>query len=183
MRKASAQLLSNDNFRKSGKFGKYQHAETIQLMWDLAHDPEVRFSDSSSCIWAEVVNAMQAWFLHMKHYTTSFALGIIYGKRGPTLSSPDVVDFLNVHPKFLHALEIGTMPPVDLFPALTLVPERWAKWKRTVKNIRFLHESLYDKLLQSVENRMSSGHGSGVFMEQAIENAAEWGLSSREHLM
>ncbi|KAF8882390.1 cytochrome P450 [Infundibulicybe gibba] len=161
MRKASAQLLSNENMKRLGRF---QHAEAVQLMWELVDTPD-------------------NWFAHIRRYTTSFALGIIYGKRGPTLSSPDVADFMDVHPKFLHALEIGTMPPVDLFPILTVVPERWANWKRIVKNVRFLHERLYDRLLATVEDRMRSGNGSGVFLEQAILRADELGLTSRDHIM
>lgn len=90
---------------------------------------------------------------------------------------------MDVHPKFLNALEIGTMPPVDLFPILTLVPERWATWKSIVSNIRHLHESLYDRLLSTVEKRLESGHGSGAFLEDAIHNAHEWGLVTRDHLM
>lgn len=39
MRKASAQLLSNENIRR---LGNYQQAEATQLMWDLVHTPEVR---------------------------------------------------------------------------------------------------------------------------------------------
>lgn len=110
-------------------------------------------------------------------------LGIVYGKRGPRLSSPDVADFLEVHPKFMNALEIGTMPPVDLFPFLSFIPERWARWKRTVNHIRFLHETLYDRLLSNVEKRMTAENHSGAFMEQAIINAEKWGLHTRTHLV
>lgn len=83
----------------------------------------------------------------------------------------------------MHILEIGTMPPVDLFPILQYVPERFASWKRQGKEIRRLHETLYDRLLTDVEDRMKGGLSLGVFMERAIENAKEWGLDSREMLM
>ena len=126
---------------------------------------------------------MQNWYSHLRRYTTSYALGIIYGKRGPTLSSPDVVDFMDVHPKFINALEIGTMPPVDLFPILTLVPERWANWKKIVRNIRHLHETLYDRLLSTVEKRMADGNGTGVFLEQMITKAQQYGLTTRDHIL
>ncbi|KIK00846.1 hypothetical protein K443DRAFT_678870 [Laccaria amethystina LaAM-08-1] len=161
MRKATAQLLNAESIRRLGYF---QKAESCQLMWELAHMPE-------------------NWYSHLRRYTTSYALGIIYGKRGPTLSSPDVVDFMDVHPKFINALEIGTMPPVDLFPILTLVPERWANWKKIVKNIRHLHETLYDRLLSTVEKRMANGNGTGVFLEQMITKAQQYGLTTRDHIL
>ncbi|KAE9398628.1 cytochrome P450 [Gymnopus androsaceus JB14] len=139
--------------------------EATQLMHDFLLSPE-------------------SWFDHLRRYTTSFALGIIYGKRGPTLGSQDVMDFMDVHPQFINALEIGTLPPVDLFPILTLVPEKWAKWKRTVAHIKNLHVTLYDRLLSNVERRLVQGSEErGVLMEHAIRNAEKLGLVSREHLL
>lgn len=46
LRKSAAQLLSNESIRSRSS---YQRAEAIQLMWDLAHRPDVRivsFSES-----------------------------------------------------------------------------------------------------------------------------------------
>jgi hypothetical protein len=125
----------------------------------------------------------QNWYTHINRYTTSFALGVIYGKRAPRRQSEDCAAFLEVHPQFMHALELGTMPPVDLFPILTLVPERFAEWKRTVKHIRGLHEKLYWRLLRTVEQRIEKGLASDVFMEQAILNRKEWDLDDDTMLM
>ncbi|KIK56965.1 hypothetical protein GYMLUDRAFT_247492 [Collybiopsis luxurians FD-317 M1] len=115
-RKAAAYALSPESVKTRSA---YQYAEATQLMNDLLHSPEL-------------------WFDHLRRYTLSFSLGIIYGQRGPTLQSPDIADFMNVHPRYVEALEIGTLPPVDLFPFLALVPKRWAKWKQTVEDIRHL---------------------------------------------
>lgn len=93
------------------------------------------------------------------------------------------MDFMEVHPQFINALEIGTLPPVDLFPVLSLVPKRWAKWKQTVAHIKNLHLSLFDRLLHNVEHRLLDGEGKGVLMEYAICNAEKLGLVSREHLL
>jgi hypothetical protein len=109
-------------------------------------------------------------------------MSLTYGKRGPTLDSPDVADFLHVHPRFMHALEFGTMPPVDLFPILMWVPDRWAPWKKEVKEIRSLHEKLYERLLTDVETRLRKGEGNGAFMETVVQNKATWGLTDRELL-
>lgn len=38
-------------------------------------------------------------------------------------------------------------------------------------------------MVSNVENRLKKGQGIGVFMEQAIQNAEEWGFSTRELLM
>jgi hypothetical protein len=107
-------------------------------------------------------------------------MGIIYGHRAVRTESRDCAGFLEAQPQFMHALELGTMPPVDLFPILTWVPERWAEWKRTVSHVRGLHETLYGRLLNTVETRLQNGMGNGAFMEQAIINAKEWGLHDDE---
>ena len=82
----------------------------------------------------------------------------------------------------MHALELGTMPPVDIFPILKYVPARFAPWKREVNEIRHLQETLYGRLLSDVEDRIKEGILLDVFMEKAIQNADEWGLN-REMLM
>lgn len=119
----------------------------------------------------------------MRRYTTSYALGLVYGTRGATLESPVVAEFLDLHPQFINALELGTLPPVDLFPILTFVPDRWAQWKKTVQQIRKRHETLFGQLLLDVENRLTSGQTRGAFMESAIINSEKWGLQTRDHLL
>jgi cytochrome P450 len=161
MRKASNFLLGPESIRKTAP---YRHAEAAQLMGELVNQPE-------------------GWFEHIQRYTTSLVLASIYGLRGPTLQNPNVKDFQEVHPQFLFCLEFGTMPPVDLFPILTYVPERFAGWKRLAKRVRFLHEKLYDRLLATVERRVASGQGVGSIMEELLTIGPSMGLLTREHIM
>ncbi|KAF9492847.1 cytochrome P450 [Pleurotus eryngii] len=142
MRRASGQLLNNDSMQC---LSEYQRAEATQLMWDICQDRSNLFE-------------------HIRRYMTSFMLGVLYGSRGPSLSSPDVADFMDVHPKFMAILEIDTAPPVDIFPVLKL-------------------EQLFDRLLSKVENRLESGQQNGALLEEAILHEREWGLISRDHLL
>ena len=125
----------------------------------------------------------QAWFDHIRRFTTSLVLAVVYGLRGPTLQSPNVKDFMEVHPQFLHCLEFGTMPPVDLFPILAHVPECFAKWKALPKKVKYMHEHLYDRVLATVEKRVASGQGIGSFVEELLTKGPSVGLPTREHLM
>lgn len=72
---------------------------------------------------------------------------------------------------------------MDIFPFLALVPERWAKWKRTVTEIRALVEGLYSTLLSTVEKRLASGERAGVFLEDVILNADSYGFDNRDQFM
>ncbi|KAF8520307.1 cytochrome P450 [Gautieria morchelliformis] len=160
LRKSAMRVLNNQNIRKHRD---YHRAEASQLMFDLVHDP-------------------QNWYTHIQRAVFSFGFGIVYGCRSPLITSEDVSDIIYVHPQFIDALEFGRLPPVDLFPILKLVPERFAKWKRIVKNIGSLHDTMYDRLLRKVESRMARGESTPGLMEEAIKEADEWGLD-RELLM
>lgn len=160
MRKASQLLLTSKNFRP---FHGVLHAEATQMVVDLLQDP-AGFMD------------------HCERFTTSFLLAIMYGSRGAQASSPDVRDFLFVNHRFMAALDILAAPPVDVFPVLKYVPRRFAGWKQEAEAIHKLQDSLYLRLLQKVKARLARGEGSGCFMEQAVQNADEWGLKDDDWL-
>ncbi|KAF8649385.1 hypothetical protein AX16_005826 [Volvariella volvacea WC 439] len=160
LRKPSAQSINNENLRKKKDL---QRAEAVQLMWEFCHDPE-------------------NWYEHIPRYTTSFAMAVIYGSRGTNYRSKDIAEFLHVQRMFMNALEFGTAPPVDIFPILKYIPERWAGWKRTANHVRKLHEELYERLLVMVEKRLARGLSADCFMEDAVQNAKDLGLTTRELL-
>ena len=56
-------------------------------------------------------------------------------------------------------------PPLDMFPILKYVPERWAEWKTVAKRIRALHRSLWYQLIGVIEKRIVEGRRLGSFME------------------
>lgn len=82
----------------------------------------------------------------------------------------------------MHALELGTMPPVDVFPVLKYIPEQFAGWKTHINTIRDAQQVFNTRLLASVEARLAKGVKCDVFMEDAIANAQPWGLDNRELL-
>jgi hypothetical protein len=118
----------------------------------------------------------------LQRYPTSYFLGIIYGKRTPRFESADCCDFIRIHSDFIKALELGTMPPVDIFPILKYIPERFAPWKTEIRKIRDRQQAYNSRLLDVVEARLDKGIKCGVFMEDAIQNAKQWDLDRRELL-
>ncbi|KAA1475646.1 cytochrome P450 [Dentipellis sp. KUC8613] len=160
MRKASQSLLSKESLKR---FEDLQHAEMTQTMVDLLRDP-------------------QEWYMHIHRFTFSLALGIIYGKRCPLFTSPDVRDFLDVNHRFMDMLNLGRAPPVDTFPILKYVPKRWAKWKRNVERIHNLQEGLYGRLVDDVRARVDSDMGNGAFMEDLVRNAEGMGMRDNRYL-
>ncbi|TFY59191.1 hypothetical protein EVG20_g7883 [Dentipellis fragilis] len=140
MRKMTQSLLSKENLKH---FEGFQQAEMTQTMVDILRGP-------------------QEWFAHLHRFTTSLTFGIIFGKRSPRAASPDVRDFLHVNPRFMALLEFGEAPPVDLFPILQYVPQRWAGWKREADAVRRLQGVLYGRLVGGVRRRVESGMANGA---------------------
>jgi cytochrome P450 len=77
----------------------------------------------------------------------------------------------------MYVLEMGKLPPVDLFPFLNWVPERLAGWKRQVMDVKRRQEVLFGGLLRQVKERVDGGKSTGCFMEEAYRCREEWGLS------
>ncbi|KAJ7578030.1 cytochrome P450 [Mycena floridula] len=162
LRKAAAGVFQNDNFVK--RYTDLQTAESHQLMWDMYHSPD-------------------EWFEHIHRFVASFASIITYGKRSPRVDSPDVAEFRQVHPRFMDAINLAGVIPVDLFPILDKVPEAFVQWKKQVKLVKGMHEALYGRLLDDVQNRLKLGEGNGCFMEDMITRGHEVGLDTRELLL
>lgn len=73
-------------------------------------------------------------------------------------------------------LQPGAHPPVDLFPLLKYVPERWAPWKTICKDIRRRQRDMYFGLLSKCEDRMRNGQRNDCFMERVLDRQEEFGL-------
>jgi hypothetical protein len=69
----------------------------------------------------------------------------------------------------------GWYPPVDIFPILKYVPERWASWKSVCRNLRHKQLSFYTSLLDECRHRLTSGHRIGVdsFMDTVVKRQEE----------
>ena len=102
---------------------------------------------------------------------------MIYGVRAPRSSTFEAQAFTKVQLDFMYVLEMGKMPPVDLFPILNWVPERFAGWKRKVYEVKYRQEQLFGQLLDKVKKRVDSRTQNGAFMEEAYLMRNEWGLT------
>ena len=110
-------------------------------------------------------------------FTTSFFLAMIYGVRAPRSSTYEAQAFTKVQLDFMYVLEMGKMPPVDLFPILNWLPERFASWKLKVYDVKRRQEELFSRLLTKVKERVDAHNMNGAFMEEAYLMRHEWGLT------
>ncbi|KAF7328683.1 putative cytochrome P450 [Mycena sanguinolenta] len=134
-----------------------QQAEASQLLHDILRQPE-------------------AFFTHIRRYSNSTIMSVIYGKRSPRYETPETIAFFNAQHEWEAILEPGSTPPIDLIPILKYVPERWAKWKRDCAKTRKLQRDLYFGLLDETKERLSKGDENGSYMEEVLTRQEEFGM-------
>ncbi|KAL8785210.1 MAG: hypothetical protein Q9195_008743 [Heterodermia aff. obscurata] len=93
------------------------------------------------------------------------------------------------HPKRLYTLmekwslvmELGATPPVDSFPLLKLIPQRFlGNWRSRAENVGSLMKSLYSQVLRDVEERRERGVRRDSFMDRVLDGQEKNQLSRNE---
>ncbi|KAJ7843073.1 cytochrome P450 [Mycena olivaceomarginata] len=75
------------------------------------------------------------------------------------------------------SLGAGCYAPLDYFPFLKYVPERWASWKKMCQFVRKLQRDMYFNLLDKTQERVRRGEGNGSYVETLVERREELGLN------
>ncbi|KAK0469876.1 cytochrome P450 [Desarmillaria tabescens] len=132
-----------------------QSAEATQLMYDILQTPE-------------------AFYTHVRRYSSSTILSITYGKRCLRYESPEATLFFKAQHLWELVLEPGAHPPVDLLPFLQHLP---GAWKSLCKEARRLQRQLYFGLLDECQARLQHGQENGCFMEKVLQNQELLGLN------
>ncbi|KAL0069963.1 hypothetical protein AAF712_002859 [Marasmius tenuissimus] len=101
-------------------------------------------------------------------------MSVLYGKRCPRYETPETTAFFIAQHEWELLLEPGATPPLDLLPFLQKVPERWANWKRDVRQCRKHQRDLYFGLLDETKERMDKGEENGSYMEEVIRRQEEF---------
>lgn len=71
-------------------------------------------------------------------------------------------------------------PPLDFFPILRHIPERWAPWKTLSKKTKQIRNAFDQDLFHQCEEAVQSGKRTGCYLENVIETQAELGSNRNE---
>ncbi|KAG8956747.1 hypothetical protein FRC04_000225 [Tulasnella sp. 424] len=134
-----------------------QVAESTQLMFDLLHDPT-------------------DWYDHFSRYALSVIMSVVHGQRCPRYGTPRAQNLIVNLKTFSQLVRPGETPPLDLIPALKYVPERFAPWKTTLKDLRKAQREYYGGLMEETRQRMERGNGNGCFMQKVLERQEDFKL-------
>ncbi|KAJ7916679.1 cytochrome P450 [Mycena leptocephala] len=138
-----------------------QRAEASQLLHDISRHPQARCT---------------GFYTHIRRYSNSVILSVLYGKRSPRYETPQTTAFFKAQHEWMLVLEPGATPPIDMIPILKYVPERWAKWKRDCAKTRKLQRDLYFGLLDETKERLRKGEENGSYMEEILTRQEEFGM-------
>lgn len=77
--------------------------------------------------------------------------------------------------------EVGNTPPVDIYPFLHWIPERFlGMWVTRSKQLYCLENTLFNDLMGAVEKRRAKEGSKGSFMDRIFEQQDKLGLSRHE---
>jgi cytochrome P450 family 619 len=108
---------------------------------------------------------------------------VVYGIRTPSNDVPWSKKFNAVGDDWAKINEVGSTPPVDIFPFLKWVPERFlGNWRTRSRIVHDKVHELYGSLLQSVEDRRRANGGVYCIADRVLEQNGENGLT-RHNIM
>lgn len=123
-------------------------------------------------------NTSQDFSKHIDRHEFSILSSLTFGKRCPYSDSQEASVFYKALRTGLNLLSAGG-PPVDLIPILKYIPERWAPWKTTCREVKAMQHQLYFGLLDKAEMRLARGEGNGCLMEDVLQRLGELGMSRK----
>ncbi|KAJ7767955.1 cytochrome P450 [Mycena maculata] len=117
-----------------------------------------------------------SFYTHIRRYSSSVILSVLYGKRAPRYDTPKTTGFWEAQHEWQLLVEPGSTPLIDIFPFLKSIPEHWAKWKRDAKKVRSLQRAVYFGLLNETKRRLRSGEENRSYMEEVLARQEEFGM-------
>lgn len=83
--------------------------------------------------------------------------------------------------KWSLVMELGATPPVDSFPLLKIIPQRFSgNWRDRAEDVGGLMKSLSSQVLRDVEERRERGIMRDSFMDRVLDGQEKNQLSRKE---
>ncbi|KIX02156.1 uncharacterized protein Z518_08095 [Rhinocladiella mackenziei CBS 650.93] len=144
------------------EYVKIQEAEAVQMLRDF-------------------VNAPEHYMLHPKRFSNSVVMSILFGARTPSYTTPHMTRLYELLENWSEVMEIGATPPVDFFPFLKWVPERFlGHWVSRATKVKREMDSLYGDVVRSVIKRREEKGSKGSFMDKVLDKQGKLNLSPHQ---
>lgn len=142
------------------------------------------------------------YYRSIQRITASVASAVVWGHRGP---SPDdfwarvsLLHVISNHTVFDHgplqavydamdnysvSLEMGANPPVDEFPFLKYIPDRFAPWKRRAKGSFKCMDDTWNEARRRVETRRRKGIKRDSIIDAILDGEKHNDIKVTDHQM
>ena len=105
---------------------------------------------------------------------------MVFGIHCASHDDPIISDFYQCADDLDDLVRPGGHPPIDIFPFLKYVPERWAPWKELCRRLISNHQRYYSDLVDRCLARIARDHRNGSFIEYLLEDGGEYGFDREE---
>ncbi|KDQ30525.1 hypothetical protein PLEOSDRAFT_1101514 [Pleurotus ostreatus PC15] len=128
----------------------------------------------------DIVESPKDIYTHIKRTTASVMTTLIYGKSIPHYAGSKAELFFEGTKCINELAAPFDHPPLDFFPILRHVPERWAPWKTLSKKTKQIRNAFDQDLFHQCEEAVRSGKRTGCYLENVIETQVELGSNRNE---
>ncbi len=105
----------------------------------------------------------------------------VYGIRSPTFDAPYLKRLNDLVEIWARIMEFGATPPVDIFPFLKYVPERFlGNWVTRATRVHDELHALYDSLLSSVMKRRQAMGSMPTIIDRLLDQQEKTGLTTHQ---
>lgn len=108
----------------------------------------------------------------------------MYGIRSPSIDAPWTKSLNEIVELWARINEFGATPPVDLFPFLKLIPERFlGNWRTRAQTVHDKVHTLYEGLLESVIKRRESTGRVDCIADRILDQNEKNGLTNHNVML
>jgi cytochrome P450 family 619 len=108
-------------------------------------------------------------------------LRLVYGIRSPTFDAPYLKRLSDLVEIWARINEFGATPPVDIFPFLKYVPERFlGNWVTRAKHVHDELHDLYYTLVRSVKKRRDAIGSSPTIIDRLFDQQEKTGFTDHQ---
>ncbi|KNG83322.1 putative cytochrome P450, partial [Aspergillus nomiae NRRL 13137] len=139
-----------------------QNAEAVQMLRDFIVYPD-------------------QYMLHAKRFSNSIIMSLLFGIRTPSFDTPHMQKLYHLMDHWSKIMEIGSTPPVDVFPFLQYIPERFlGNWKGRTAEVQQEMLGLYGEIVRHVMDRWKTAGSRGCFMDNVLDQNGKLGLNDHQ---
>ncbi|KAK4152517.1 phenol 2-monooxygenase [Chaetomidium leptoderma] len=126
-------------------------AEAVQMLRDFVVQPD-------------------GYMKHPKRFSNSIIMSLIYGTRTPTIKTRHMVKLYDLMENWSKVMEAGNTPPVDIFPFLKLVPEKFlGMWRSRAQDVGTEMTALYGEWVEYVIERRKNSGSRDCFLDRILD--------------